>query len=170
MPRVELLFCVLLEVGRVGKKQWAFSIRGSPGLHLKDQGPLRQKLSIFVRRPGVLSSANSASMVARFALGSTLSVFPDEVDRPVYQVVAEVPHLRADIDRILGKEYARVKTLLEAERDTVIALSRALKKERRLEGERLSSHAFALIRQTLLRSLKSFSTQHPVITSTNERC
>ncbi|XUY30449.1 hypothetical protein RMR21_025525 (plasmid) [Agrobacterium sp. rho-8.1] len=73
-------------------------------------------------------------MVARFALGSTLSVFLYEVDRPVSQVVAEVPHLRADIDRILGTEYARVKTLLEAERDTVITLSRALKKERRLEA------------------------------------
>lgn len=83
------------------------------------------------------ATETAAEMVSRFGLGQRLAVFPDEIDRPVYQVVEDVPHLRAEIDGILDKEYARAKTLLEAERDTVIALARALKEERRLEGERL---------------------------------
>lgn len=92
------------------------------------------------RGSDVPSATEVASlMVARFALGNRLSVFPDEVDRPVYQVVEDVPQLRAEIDAILDTEYARVKTLLEAERGTVIALARALKDESRLQGERLKA-------------------------------
>lgn len=85
------------------------------------------------------ATETAAEMVARFGLGERLAVFPDEIDRPVYQVVEDVPQLRAEIDGILDKEYARAKTLLGAERDTVIALARALKEERRLEGERLEA-------------------------------
>jgi SpoVK/Ycf46/Vps4 family AAA+-type ATPase len=85
------------------------------------------------------ATQTAAEMVARFGLGRRLVVFPDEIDRPVYQVVEDVPQLRAEINGILDKEYARAKTLLEAERDTVIALARALKEERRLEGERLEA-------------------------------
>nr|WP_246787328.1 AAA family ATPase [Rhizobium leguminosarum] len=99
------------------------------------------------RGSDVPSATEIASlMVARFALGNRLSVFPDEVDRPIYQVVEAVPQLRADIDGILDTEYGRVKTLLEAERDTVIALARALKEDGRLDGKRL---------QALLSDLKS---------------
>jgi ATP-dependent Zn protease len=84
------------------------------------------------------ATQTAADMVARFGLGKLLAVFPDDVDRPVYQVVEDVPQLRAEIDSILDTEYARAKTLLEAQRRTLIALARALKEERRLEGERLT--------------------------------
>ncbi len=83
------------------------------------------------------ATETAAEMVAKFGLGNRLAVFPDDIDRPVYQVVEDVPQLRAEIDGILDTEYARAKTLLEAERDTVIALARALKEARRLEGKRL---------------------------------
>lgn len=85
------------------------------------------------------ATETAAEMVAKFALGNRLAVFPDDVDRPVYQVIEDVPQLRAEIDGILDTEYARAKTLLGAERDTVIALARALKEARRLEGERLEA-------------------------------
>jgi SpoVK/Ycf46/Vps4 family AAA+-type ATPase len=85
------------------------------------------------------ATQTAAEMVARFGLGKRLAIFPDEIDRPVYQVVEGVPQLRAEIDDILHKEYARAKTLLESERDTVIGLARALKDDRRLEGERLKA-------------------------------
>lgn len=83
------------------------------------------------------ATQTAADMVARFGLGKRLAVFPDDVDRPVYQIVEDVPALRAEIDYILDTEYVRAKTLLEAERGTLIALARALKEEKRLEGERL---------------------------------
>ncbi|QIO70615.1 AAA family ATPase [Rhizobium leguminosarum bv. trifolii] len=85
------------------------------------------------------ATQTAAEMVARFGLGKRLAIFPDEIDRPVHQVVEDVPQLRAEIDDILHKEYARAKTLLESERDTVIGLARALKDDRRLEGERLEA-------------------------------
>lgn len=83
------------------------------------------------------ATERASQMVARFALGNRLSVFPHDVDRPVHQVIEGVPQLRADVDVILDTEYARAKRLLEAERETVITLARALKEESRLEGDRL---------------------------------
>ncbi|KRC00332.1 hypothetical protein ASE23_12895 [Rhizobium sp. Root73] len=88
-----------------------------------------------------LTSATDAAalMVARFGLGKRLSVFPDDVDRPVYKIFETSPVLRADVDHILRAEYSRAKSLLEANLNAVIALAQALKKERRLEGERLKT-------------------------------
>lgn len=88
-----------------------------------------------------LTSATDAAalMVARFGLGKRLSVFPDDVDRPVYKVFECSPRLRADVDFILAREYLRAKRLLEANLNAVIALAQALKNERRLEGELLKT-------------------------------
>ncbi|KQV39386.1 hypothetical protein ASE37_21475 [Rhizobium sp. Root268] len=88
-----------------------------------------------------LTSATDAAalMVARFGLGKRLSVFADDVDRPVYKVFQEVPKLRADVDDILRAEYSRAKRLLDANLNTMITLAQALKEERRLEGERLKT-------------------------------
>ena len=72
-------------------------------------------------------------------LGKRLSVFPDDVDRPVSKVFENSPRLRADVDYILAAEYLRAKRLLEANLNAVIALAQALKKERRLEGKRLKT-------------------------------
>ncbi|MBP1874021.1 SpoVK/Ycf46/Vps4 family AAA+-type ATPase [Ensifer adhaerens] len=95
-----------------------------------------------------LTSATDAAalMIARFGLGKRLSVFPDDVDRPVYKVFQEAPRLRADVDEILRAEYSRAKSLLDANLNTVITLAQALKEERRLEAERL---------RTLLRGLSA---------------
>lgn len=79
----------------------------------------------------------AALMIARFGLGKRLSVFSDDVDRPVYKVLESSPRLRADVDVILATEYSRAKSLLKANLDVVIALAQALKQDRRLEGERL---------------------------------
>ncbi|QRY69290.1 AAA family ATPase [Ensifer sp. PDNC004] len=81
----------------------------------------------------------AALMVARFGLGRRFSVFPDDVDQPVYKVFETSPKLRADVDFILATEYARAKRLLEANLKVTIDLARALKEERRLEGERLKT-------------------------------
>ncbi len=88
-----------------------------------------------------LTSATDAAalMVARFGLGKRLSVFPDDVDRPVYKVFETSPKLRADVDDILRAEYSRAKSLLDANLPTMITLAQALKDERRLEGERLKT-------------------------------
>lgn len=88
-----------------------------------------------------LTSATDAAalMIAKFGLGKRLSVFPDDVDRPVYKVFEDVPRLRTDVDVILETEYSRAKKLLEANLNAVIALARALKEERRLEGNRLQT-------------------------------
>ncbi|WP_426122500.1 AAA family ATPase [Pararhizobium sp. PWRC1-1] len=81
----------------------------------------------------------AALMVARFGLGKRLSVFPDDVDRPVYKVFEGSPKLRADVDFVLAIEYSRAKRLLEANLNALIAVAQALKKERRLEGGRLKT-------------------------------
>ncbi|MBB6178086.1 AAA family ATPase [Pseudorhizobium flavum] len=92
------------------------------------------------RGSDLTSATDSAAlMVARFGLGKRLSVFPDEVDRPVYEVFGSSPKLRADVDFILAAEYLRTKRLLEANLKVLIALAHALKRERRLEGERLKA-------------------------------
>ncbi|WP_245446268.1 hypothetical protein [Metarhizobium album] len=86
-----------------------------------------------------LASATDAAalMVARFGLGKQLSVFPDDTDRPVSKVLETSPRLRADVDHILRAEYARAKSLLKANFETLIILAQALKDERRLEGDLL---------------------------------
>lgn len=85
----------------------------------------------------VRATETASQMVARFALGNRLSIFPHNVDRPVQQIIEGVPHLRADVDVMLAMEYRRAKRLLEAERETVVTVARALKDESRLEGDRL---------------------------------
>lgn len=88
-----------------------------------------------------LTSATEAAalMAARFGFGKRLSVFSDDVDRPVYKVIEGSPRLRADIDLILATEYARAQNLLKANLDALIAIAQALKTERRLEGKRLKT-------------------------------
>jgi ATP-dependent Zn protease len=88
-----------------------------------------------------LTSATEAAalMAARFGLGKRLSVFSDDVDRPIYTVIESSPRLRADVDLILATEYARAKNLLKANLDAVIAIAQVLRTERRLEGERLKT-------------------------------
>ncbi|TCA66482.1 AAA family ATPase [Rhizobium leguminosarum] len=88
-----------------------------------------------------LTSATEAAalMAARFGLGKRLSVFSDDVNRPIYKVIESSPRLRADVDLILATEYARAKNLLKANLDAVIAIAQVLNTERRLEGERLKT-------------------------------
>lgn len=95
-----------------------------------------------------LTSATDAAalMVARFGLGRRLSVFPDDVDRPINKVFENFPRLRADVDDILRAEYSRAKILLEANSETLITLAQALEKERRLDGERLKTLMVGLSR------------------------
>ncbi len=90
------------------------------------------------RGSDLTSATDSAAlMVARFGLGKRLSVFPDDVDRPVHKVFETSPGLRSDVDDILKSGYLRAKSLLQANLDAMIALARALQEETRLEGERL---------------------------------
>ena len=54
----------------------------------------------------------AALMVARFGLGKRLSVFPDDVDLPVYKVFESSPRLRADVDLVLATQDSRTKRLI----------------------------------------------------------
>lgn len=85
------------------------------------------------------ATESAALMITRFGLGTRLSVFPDDVDRPVQKLLETSPGLRSHVDDILRAEYSRAKSLLEANLDAMIALARALQQEKRLEGERLKT-------------------------------
>ncbi|WP_083637580.1 AAA family ATPase [Pararhizobium arenae] len=85
------------------------------------------------------ATESAALMITRFGLGKRLSVFPDDVDRPVQKLLETSPGLRSDVDDILRAEYSRAKSLLEANLDAMIALARALQQEKRLEDERLKT-------------------------------
>ncbi|CAN7500880.1 AAA family ATPase [Rhizobium sp. LjRoot30] len=88
-----------------------------------------------------LTSATESAvlMITRFGLGKRLSVFPDDVDRPVQKLLETSPGLRSDVDDILRAEYSRARSLLEANVDAMTAIARALQQEKRLEGERLKT-------------------------------
>lgn len=85
------------------------------------------------------ATETAALMIARFGLGKWLSVFPDNVDRPIHKVFETVHRLRADVDAILDTEYSRAKGILESNLGAMITLAQALREERRLEGERLET-------------------------------
>ena len=78
-------------------------------------------------------------MVTRFGFGRRLSVQLGEVSR--YGAVSDLSDgpTRADIDAILGAEFARAKNILMARKTALVAFAEILRNEKTVSGDRIAS-------------------------------
>ncbi|WP_429930410.1 AAA family ATPase [Agrobacterium vitis] len=79
------------------------------------------------------------SMVTRFGLGRRLSVEIGDVSRFVSSTALSDGLTRADVDAILGSEFARAKSIITSKKAGLIAIAGALRDEKTLDATRVAS-------------------------------
>lgn len=78
-------------------------------------------------------------MVTRFGLGKRLSVEVADLSGPGSINALNEGPTRADIDAILGSEFARAKNIITARNTALIAIAETLRDEKNLNGDRIVS-------------------------------
>jgi cell division protease FtsH len=89
----------------------------------------------------------AVEMITKFGMGRSLQVLPPGLDET--DGLSRLHYLRPEIDRILKAEFRRSKAVLEANRQVLVDLAKALQLERKVEGERLDELLAPLARNDL---------------------
>ncbi len=96
------------------------------------------------------------TMVTRFGLGRRLSVEFGDVSRFGSSTDLSDGPTRADIDAILGSEFARAKSIITSKKAGLMAIAEALRDEKTLDGDRVTSLLAASCEEASLKPDISF--------------